>query len=518
MMTKIYNTLLILGIICFLALIFAVNLLHFTHDMNADIASCVVLTQLMGDSLRVLPPPTWISSAELFFISTPNVAALIYMPLGDANLAYGLACCLMTVGIISSIYVFMGQLGLKNPYKLLMVFLSLALPCIIDPISMLYLPASYYSIHVITLFISLTFYHGAIGQKVKLPVFFLSSVLALLLGIQGFRGLLLIYAPLLSVELLRNIVALWKNKHLDKANVTVLSYTAALCVFSYIGTLFPISIGYPTGRNMRGGFNDLMVNVLPDLALLLGLNLPRSQPLHALPFGALLILSLAALAYIMSLLIALLRNKELSDTEWAYLVLPASLLITIVMTAFTTTTSAARYYFMAIYTLALSTVMLMQRADSGRWRIIRALLLASAIIVACVNISRVYLPILRSERPPQTALQAVADHLLAKDYAIAYSTFNNAGPISVLADNQIIVAAVADPGTLEISRWLNSWEFFPPYRPYEEHTAYVFTAAGAEAFQAYIAENGYTDTVVLDVQIGDYLIYSSPYNLTSAPP
>jgi len=508
---------LLLGIALFLFLIFTVNLRHFTYNMNADIAADVILSKLMGDASRITVPPTWISSSELKLIALPNIAALIQMLLDDANLAFGWACCLMTLGIAISIYAFMGQLGFDKPNKLLMVFLSLALPTVLSTLTMLYLPAAYCSIHVIAFFISLAFYHAVLDKKIKLPLYVLSSILALLLGIQGLRGLLLIYAPLFTVELLRNITILWQKKSLKKANVIALCHVGSLCVFSYVGTLLPMSIGYPTGRNMRRGFNDLIYSVLPDLARSLGSNTFLSHPVA---LGALTLLGLSTIIYVLSLLISLLKKRGLSNVEWTYLVLPVSLIISLIMTAFTTTSSSSRYFFMSVFVLAMSTVMILGKANSGICRLIHPFLLASVIILAFANVSLVYLPILRSERPPQSDMQKVADYLLSQDYAIAYSPFDYAGVFSVLADNQIIVAAVADPGTLEINRWLNSWEFFPPYRPYEEKTAYIFSDNNNDndVFLGFVATNGHADIVFLDMQIGSYYIYSSPYNLTSAVP
>ncbi|MDR0221715.1 MAG: hypothetical protein LBI54_09980, partial [Lachnospiraceae bacterium] len=101
-------------------------------------------------------------------------------------------------------------------------------------------------------------------------------------------------------------------------------------------------------------------------------------------------------------------------------------------------------------------------------------------------------------------------------FAIAYSTFNWANPLSVAANNEIIVAAVLDDyEQMKINPWLTSSEWYVPNRPYYEKTAYVVSEVRLDTFLTYLSENGLEDIVTAEAQFGILTIYSSPVNLSS---
>ena len=94
----------ILGIlfVTYLFFIFCVNIQHFNYKMNSDIGAEAVLGRLIWDSGEIIPA-SWISSTESRIIATPQMAALFYGMTGDMNLSLGLACCVMTIGILLAV-------------------------------------------------------------------------------------------------------------------------------------------------------------------------------------------------------------------------------------------------------------------------------------------------------------------------------------------------------------------------------------------------------------------------------
>ena len=74
------------------------------------------------------------------------------------NLGLGLACCVMTIGILLAIWCFMKKAGFRTESCLLMCVLSLALSGNMTILELLYLFASYYGIHVITFFFIMNCY------------------------------------------------------------------------------------------------------------------------------------------------------------------------------------------------------------------------------------------------------------------------------------------------------------------------------------------------------------------------
>ena len=102
----------ILGIlfVTYLFFIFCVNIQHFNYKMNSDIGAEAVLGRLIWDSGEIIPA-SWISSTETRIIATPQMAALFYGMTGDMNLSLGLACCVMTIGILLAVWTFMKAAG-----------------------------------------------------------------------------------------------------------------------------------------------------------------------------------------------------------------------------------------------------------------------------------------------------------------------------------------------------------------------------------------------------------------------
>ena len=88
--------------VIYLVFIFCANTQHFNYKMNSDIGAEAVLGRLIWDSGEIIPD-SWISSTETRIIATPQMAALFYGMTGDMNLSLGLACCVMTIGILLAV-------------------------------------------------------------------------------------------------------------------------------------------------------------------------------------------------------------------------------------------------------------------------------------------------------------------------------------------------------------------------------------------------------------------------------
>lgn len=101
----------IIVILLFFSLICCANLFHYNYRMNADIASETLLGQVIWDSGQWIPE-SWYPSTEVRVIGTANLSALFYGISGSIQLAMGLACISVVLGIIYSIaYMFRGAVG-----------------------------------------------------------------------------------------------------------------------------------------------------------------------------------------------------------------------------------------------------------------------------------------------------------------------------------------------------------------------------------------------------------------------
>lgn len=405
----------VLGIITmvYLALIICVNVQHFNYKMNSDIGAEAVLARLIWDSGEMVPS-TWISSTETRIIATPQLAALFYGWTGDMDLGLGLACCVMTIGILLSIWCFMKKAGFRTESCLLMCVLSLALSGNMTILELLYLFASYYGIHVITFFFIMNCYvtltswsegeykqhsitgrgrdesvrfdnrfkfnadnnkdiagnkYGAMMTDGKVAV---SLLLAFLLGMQGSRGILITFGPLFGIEVIRILYrciimktsanrnegdsdAIGKKTKTYR-NGMVSLWVTGLLVLSFLGMKTPFATGQDISRNIRGGLSKLFGVVLADTCKAIGFesgNLLRNIGLA--------VLVLCVCGQVIRLLVKMLQGKALQGAEWCFLVTAASPVVAAVMVAFTTIESSERYYFMWIFAMALAVVLLWEQ-------------------------------------------------------------------------------------------------------------------------------------------------------------
>lgn len=405
----------VLGIITmvYLALIGCVNVQHFNYKMNSDIGAEAVLARLIWNSGEMVPS-TWISSTETRIIATPQLAALFYGWTGDMNLGLGLACCVMTTGILLAIWCFMKKAGFRTESCLLMCVLSLALSGNMTILELLYLFASYYGIHVITFFFIMNCYvmlicwsegeykqhsitvrgrdesvrfdnrlkfngdnnkdiagnkYGAMMTVGKVAV---SLLLAFLLGMQGSRGILITFGPLFGIEVIRILYrciitkisangnegdsdAIGKKTKVC-SNWMVSFWVTGLLVLSFLGMKTPFATGQDISRNIRGGLSKLFGVVLADTCKAIGFESGN----HLRNIG-LAVLVLCVCGQVVRLLVKMLQGKALQGAEWCFLVTAASPVVAAVMVAFTTIESSERYYFMWIFAMALAVVLLWEQ-------------------------------------------------------------------------------------------------------------------------------------------------------------
>ena len=495
------------GITALFLMICFVNLFHYNYRMNSDIASEAILGQEIWESKQLLPD-TWYPSTEARVISTPNLAALFYGVTGDMVLAMGMACCFMTALIILSILFFGRKAGISWGGSMLMAFLSLALPVNFNFLELVYLFAGYYGIQTAGFFFTLGLYVDAIrAQRIRYGRLGISILLALLLGFQGVRGILVIYAPLLGVEFLRAFCALCKREKRSKADMLVTVWAVLLPAVSFWGNRFSFSVEQELSRNIRNGLPKLLHVVMPDMVGIVGLK--EGMVVGRICLGLLVACFVVILADILRRLVGKLAGAKwgVNPEEWAYLVIGFSPLVTAFAVAFTTIESAERYYFMLIYAMAFGAVLLWQK----RWKIGVGVL---AVFLAVFCFYQVYYPILRAGEPPETENLQVVEFLEDNDYRMAYATFENANSMTVVSGGRVKVAPVASVAKMDICKWLSSSKWYVPTQPYHSRTAYVITESELTEFGQFL--KGKEETVSKIGQIGKFSIYASEYNYSNA--
>lgn len=507
---EILTLLLIAGILGFLALIGITNICHFNYSMNSDIASDAVLGKLIWDSKKIIPD-TWYIAEETRLICMANVAALFYGLTHNMTLAAGLACCTMTLLILWSALYFGRQLHFQKKEMLLFVFLCLMLPADNIVLELSYLFASYYAVHVVILFLTFGAYLEARRDKsIKWRKPVISLLFSLILGMQGARGILVIYGPLFGMEVLWSLYDFYCGKKKKKPDILISLWVLALLAVSFLGMLFPLSTGQELSRNIRNGFHKLCTVVLPDMFSAMGFG--SSQPVPGKICAA--VLTLIIIYLLLDILYRIGRKKEIDTAEWGFLIICSSPVVTAFMVAFTTVESTERYYFMFSFVMAYAAVMFLRKLETAA-ALQYGLRLCITLVITVLTIERlcnIYLPILRSEEPPQSESYDVVRFLEENDFRMAYSTFENANMMTVLSNGSIRVASVASVEKMDICKWMTSTDWYVPNVPFEERTAYIIPETQMEAFDTFLAVHG--DDMTLETQIGRFYIYSSDYNFS----
>lgn len=493
------------GILVLMLLIFIVNLFHFNYRMNADIASDVILGELIWKSREIMPD-TWYVANEARIICNPDLAALFYGMIKDMSLSAGLACCTMTIMIICSIFHFFKSSGINRKYGLMMALMCLAFPPNFISLELSYLFASYYAIHIVVLFLTLAVYAKYMKNKQIRPVGFLPGmILAFILGLQGVRGILVIYGPLFGIELIRNLYMAYQRQKRSLADVCLSVWTVLLLVLSFIGTYFPISVGQSFSRNIRNGAYKFLTVVIPDMGKAVGFGSG-----NIVGKACTVILLLLSLHMLIDILWRMLKKSVIEPIEWAYLAVCSSPVITALIVAFTTVESTERYYFILPFFMAFS-VVLWWKKNENEWKkkgigIVVALLIAT-------NIFRIYLPVINTEEPPVTDAYKVTAYLEQNNYFTAYATFENANTMTVLSNGNVRVYPVATVEKMDICKWMASTQWYCPNMPYEEKTAYVITDSEEEEFKKFMV--GKENSVSRVTEIGKYNVYVSDYNYSN---
>lgn len=458
----------------------------------------------------------------------------------------GLACCVMTVGIMLTIWFCMRETGCSRISSLLICLLCLGLAGNIIILELLYVFAGYYAIHVITFFFVMNCYSSLLQEDWKSgkwpPIIMhekscMAMLLAYTLGTQGTRGILITFGPLFGIEVIRNLheKMCWRKGiqkgiiQREKRNRIPFWWVSGLLVLSFVGTKMPFSSGQEISRNIRNGFSKLIQVVLPDTWKAIGFS--EGHTVRNVCLG---ILVLNVVIWVIVLLVHMLKWQRQSSLEWCFLVAAASPVVTAFIVAFTTVESSEKYYFMWIFSMAFAAILSCeylrkgmttdhmaaedlgivssagQKEDdwentdldgSGLYQMNRrkkriyvsvlgtltAIILVAAGIVIGINVHTVYQPILKAEEPTASDALEVVNYLEENGYETAYSTFENANKMTALSNGKVNVYAINSFETMDICKWLTNADGYPEDGIADQDGAvYIVPEAKAEEFERFL--------------------------------
>lgn len=484
------------------------NLLHYNYIMNSDLAFEAILGRLIFEKKEWIPT-TWYASTELRLICTPQLAALMNVITDNMNLSMGLACSLISLLLLGSIFLFCKKAEMKINHACMMVFFCMAIPGTLEILELLYLFAGYYAEHVIIFFLSMAVYVTMLKGKVNTNCYILMGlcqILALVLGIQGTRGILITYGPMFGIEVIRLIYLKYCKTLFRGRDGLTFGFVTLQLLLSYAGTMFPISVGQDISTNLRKGLYKLWIEVLPDTLQAIGFT-----ESHVIRHCCLVLLVLSVVVQVIEILIRMIRKEKIEPLAWCFLVTAASPFVSALLVAFTTVESSERYYFMWNFSMAFSLILLWKRLIGKPKKMI---VIAIAAILTFFNIKDIYFKMAGASEPPSTDAYEVVTYLEKNHLPVAYSTFENANKMTVLSNGRIHVYAVNSLEDMKECKWLSSTDWYPPEMPYGQRTAYIVPNTLAEEFQRFM-DFGRGIDCRLETEIGTYSIWVSECNYTT---
>jgi len=499
--SDIFEKVVLLFIIVQIGIICVVNLTHYNYNLNADIASEGLLARLIWRSGEWIPS-TWYVAEETRVFDVANLAALFYGMTTNMQLSVGISCCVMTAGIILSAWYFVSGLKLEKVQKEIFILLCLTLPNNFMILELFYLFASYYSPHIIVLFITLGVYARTLEHKMNWKYFIVTLVLHFMLGVQGVRGILVIAGPVFAVEIVRSIYWCYKKERYTIENVKMILWSFLLIVIGFMGGLFPFAVGEELSVNIRKAPEKFINSIIPHILKSVGLQDVKNM-LEKIILLFFIIISVVVLVMV---LYKGIRKKELGTKAWTYLVLVGSPIATAVIATFTTVESSGRYYFVFIIAMALAVALIWDSSKKG----ITVLCTLFIVGIFTVNFIKVYIPILQSEDLINDSRYHVVQYLEENGYKRAYTNFDNANTMTSMCNGSVQVSPVASFEKMDVCKWMSSTEWYCPNVPFEERTAYIVSEYFLGDFEKF--QEKHPNEVEFETKIGQYYIYGAEYN------
>lgn len=483
---NILTTVLAIVFIALVILHIDINVSHYCAQMDADIASDTILTQVIYDN-GFRTPDTWVGSTEVCVISAPNLAAFIYPLVGkNMNLAMGIACSIMMLMLVGVMMLYFKQIGFKWHEILagLIVLFSLS-DITSENQSMLFLWAAYYASHFITLFIVLIFYNKSLERnRVSVLALAITVVLAILNGMQGLHACLYCYFPVLGIEILRRFY-LW-IKRAEQDNWMISIWLFAITAICYVTTEISSSFGMGASRNIRHAPEKFINIVIPDITEVIYFG--------KMPVVVALVCIIACLGYIL-----FIRNMQRSDIGlWAPVV---SFGICVVALTFTTVDSAPRYFITELFIVGIGVALFMRK-----FRYDWISIVGVVVFFLGVYATRYYYDgLVAGDRSNESSEYFVGEWMQENGYEYGYSTFDFANFITVDSNNAVKVRAVNSMKELKGCKWLTDTTWYPPVKSAEGATVYVASQNTKSDLEYYISE--YNVNVVHVEDIGSFTVY-----------
>lgn len=484
-------TVILLGIIVAMVYVFAMaNIFHYTANMEADIASESLLTEVLYEN-GFVQPNTWCASTTLRVISVPNFAAFIYPLVGyNSNLATGITCTIFMVVMLVLLFGYLRSIGMDVKASLL----ALIVLCMVTNPSdesqrMVFLYASYYVSHVITMIVILNIYSRFIEKdNVKLVPVLISFAIAAVNGMQGLHACMFCYFPIIMVEGLRRVICLIRKE--KQPHYLVLLWTLAINAVTLIVTKLMNANNVGTSRNIRHALEKFIHEVWPTIIGTLSFN--------RISVITIAVVIIAVIGYGLSLRTVLKKGIVKLWSSFCFL---AGFFVCVLLTTFTTFDVAGRYYLMLVFSVAVGTSLFIHHAKKEFTYVVIGIVIIGSVISA----KDFYNSLVIGDRSEESSLYVISLWMEESGYTYGYSTFDYSNPITVIKNNGVKVRAVSNMTDLEGCKWLSDSTWYPPTKNVEEETCYIVSEARRGEFNVFLDKTN--PEIICTHEVDDFMIY-----------
>ena len=496
--------------------IFYINFNAGPSCYNSDMYADMNLAKLMWQE-KTLFPESWVFGNQLSVVSTPVLAAIFYGITKNIITSMAIASSVMTV------LVFISYCWMLKPFTKLYARLGsfAAMVAVVfvagnpatdtNGAQLLFTMASYYACYLIAAFIVFGCYARLkLGVKTKsfVPVCIIGVLLSFGTGMQSLRQTAVMIIPLICCEIVLTFFDKFiKKEKLGKVNL----YSAILVSVFSLANILGVAVAkiLPINQNTIFGSTELyigkdIINNIVGSGKKLMLLLSVYCDGHAfLKLYTLLVISFVVIITVL-IIIKAVRNKEYSAVDILLFVMFASVLVIVVINAFTKLHIRSIYYFMTFPLFAICVCRVSEKISivSTNKKLINILKYILLIIVSfslvCASVIGVAIINIYQTKKNEICYE-VSEFLESKNYSYAYSSFGDSGQTAVASNDTISEGSFlwyysATP--LKPTTYLQIPDIFE--KEDSEHSVYLFKESEYESYAEDAAEYGVTFEILAE--------------------
>lgn len=501
--SKVLDVLLKIMFVTGFLIFFCANVFHYTARMDGDVAGEAILAKEISDN-NLRTPDSWFISTEERVIYPANLGAIIYHFSGNLNVSMGLACSVCGLLLIISMIALYRKVGMSSIAAWCAAFIPFVLTLNVhDALEMYILYAGYYFPVLFAFYIYGIFHADFIEGRIPVFNLIISVVLSIVLGMQGMRGLLMVFLPYTCVEIIRTFIFLIKNKKCQLKELFPLFWCCFLVVISYVSGKFLSEGVSSTSRNLRNGPAKLVNEVIPSVFDLFDTN---GNLVYLL-----VVVAVCLIAVCFSVYVFIKKMPQKSAFFWASHWM--SLFAMVAAMAFTTFDVSSRYSVFLFFAVGMSVGITLDNMESQM--VLRNIFLAIIISCTVFSSSSVYMNLIKNDNSKDSVYVKIVDWMVENNVHRGYSTMDYAGIITLAGNGKTEVCQI-DMTNLCAIKWLSSADWYPPNSDAGERVAIITTDNTDESFLKYIDENNLSGIIETSTDMQKfhcYILQENPVRL-----